>query len=230
MISNNLFWEKHKDFFLSRFHPEEHFLCAEKLARKTTIWSIGEITAAALITSFVCVVCLSHQVYLWFAILFLTTFAAIVLTYFTAGLLSQEYAIITTKAVYYCRGRDCELVFECRYAEVEYVHIEKKCVTMISAETYNSIWGPWGIPNVPPLSGRCTFLLNRFRKLTRKQPKRKFYRFTKLCVLYINAPPRQYFLELDLKENSEIPKCIKEGLALAHHIELTDETVRELDK
>jgi hypothetical protein len=223
MKRHDWFWKNHAKIE-AFFDSEEQMLHTEALSLMETLWQTFTLSILALMTIFSFYIGIAFPEHFWVAIFFLTFLCVMFLTFYASGLLSPKFVVVTTKAVYYCRGKNCDFIFEIRYSNIEKAILLQRTAILVSVKTYNRIVTPRRFPGSAPWAGQWNFLANRLRILTGKPTRSRKYDFTELCDLLRDSWPRHYRVQLDLKNTSEIPQHIKTSICHLSHIQLIDKS------
>lgn len=207
------FLKKHGVFFESVFQPQERVIYIEKLSQRDS-WIFGGICAVIALFFFSIIsICICIQSFYWLVALLFCAFLCIVLLFYSSGLFSQATLVLTSHAFYYCRGADCSIVFECRFASIAEIKVTRKEILIWSNETYEHYIGPFCFPFCAPISGRWNFLKNRWLSLAKKQTESKLFSFKKLGRLAYHSFPAHYFLDMPLLKGSEAVRYISDVLS-----------------
>ena len=224
MTYHDKFWKQHDAFFESIFQPQEEVIYIEKLSWKDS-WIFGSICViTALFFSCIAAICVYAQAFTWLIFVMALVLLTLVLLFYSSGLFSQATLVLTSHAVYYCRGADCDIVFECRFASIDEIEISRKELLLLSNETYNHHIERFAMPFCAPISGRLNFLKNKWKKLIGKKTSSKLFSFTRLERMVFGVPPRQYFLDMPLQKDSQVKQHL--GEVLKNHPQIK---VKEID-
>ena len=190
-MKNDLaYWEKHKEHLKKHFLDWEEFVHAGKILGVLTPAEKFAYCAGAMVI-------LIHLI-VWpfvFPPLFPLMLLLALLFFFTTvirllePILVPQWLIQTTRGIYVCIGKDCDLIFECSFSNLKRMRYDvrkKKIHVKLYSDIFPTMldYGYYGIP-------KCGKQIRRKNKQLRRKelpPERRMYSLAHLAGL--NAPSR----------------------------------------
>lgn len=174
-MKNDLaYWEKHKEHLQKHFLDWEEFVWAEKINKKELIFPALE----PFVFNLGCVPFLLVGWFLFWPFLF-TALIPLLVFYIhgkriAQGALLPHWLILTNRAIYYCCGKDCQIVYQWSFSEIHGIFPYqtfkgKKAVTILPNQSAVSLFAP------SQKTGLLTFLKNQIRIAGGKPIARRIY-------------------------------------------------------
>lgn len=197
MTSSEIFWKENEAFFRSSFRPDERFLHVEEIKAHRLMGVIQVILGYVILL----IVGLLAPIGIRVIMIIVTVYVDVVwILKISGGVFRRQFVVVTSTAVYYCRGLRGFIAFECPISSLVYILFAEKNIRLVSSETAGSLDRVF--TSGASSAGMKTFWSNIFRHLAGKPLKNTLCYFSNLCQRTEIDQSMYSMIEIHIKNNS----------------------------